>query len=265
MMKFQVLLSTMRRNDLSVLDSMKLNSNAVVINQGKENSNHVFDYKNKKIHWINRNEFGIGKSRNEALQFSEAEISLFADDDVEYDEDYELTILKEFENHPDADIIIFGLISTNLNRIESLDYKFKRIHFFNCLKYGAFRIAIKTESVRSRKIVFSTLFGGGAKYGSGEDSLFIVECLRKKCKIYASNKIIGKVHHGESTWFKGYDAEYFKDKGALFCAISSRWSHLLCLQHCLRHQDILCHMSLKEAYKFMRQGIHEYRMLKNKE
>ena len=65
-MKFQILLSTMRHEDDHLLDTMKVSSHAVVINQGKENSVTSYQRGCHTVHWVNMNEYGIGKSRNHA-------------------------------------------------------------------------------------------------------------------------------------------------------------------------------------------------------
>lgn len=64
-------------------------------------------------------------------------------------------------------------------------------------------------------ISFSLLFGGGAKYSSGEDSLFLQECFRAGLHVYCSPIKIADVQQEVSSWFEGYTDKYFFDTGVL--------------------------------------------------
>lgn len=248
----------MNQNDKKLIKTMNLKSDAIVINQGKKIGYEVVEYESGRVRWFDMQEFGIGLSRNHALLRSKGDIVLFADDDVVYNDQYVEDIIEEFEKNQKADIIIFNLESTNENRAEYMNQKHKRIHFYNCLKYGTFRIAARTSVMHKRIISFSTLFGGGSRYGSGEDSLFLIECLKKGLKVYASPKTIGNVKHQESTWFCGYSEKYWKDKGALFACMSKKFAKILCFQMCLRHKEMRGEMSVLQVYKIMKMGVEEF-------
>lgn len=252
-MKLEVLLSVM---DLNVkdLDKMNITSKCTVINQcGKEGYE---EYKNFKIY--SYDEIGLSNSRNRGLENISEDIILLCDDDVVYNNDFEKTVLDEFKNK-DADIIIFNMESPN--RKIKINKKNKRVHFHNCLRYSSWRIAFRRKSVN---IKFNNLFGSGAKYSSGEESLFLVECLKRNLKIYSSPKYIGKVYHNKSMWFKGYDEKYFYDKGALFTAIGPKLRHILLIQYLIRHKEVLNDISFIDAYKYMLSGSNEYKkFLKN--
>ncbi len=219
----------------------------------------AFEYRGNQIEWFCFPETGIGKSRNNALLRASKEICLFADDDVIYCDNYSDVIEKEFAKHTDADLIIFNVISMNPKRQGYQIRRHQRIHFYNCLRYGTFRIAIRREAIQKERLFFSLLFGGGSHYGSGEDSLFLMDCIKRGLHIYASPEVIGTVSHTHSTWFSGYTDKYFFDKGALFCSMSNRFSKLLCLQFCLRHMDMMNTITCKKAYQYMLAGIQDYR------
>lgn len=257
-MDLQVLISTMNQSDYSLLEKMNIHSNALVINQNRPLRQDFFDFQGNHVEWYSTPEKGIGNSRNTALLHAKAEVCLFADDDVVYHPEYKILILNEFKRLPDADVIIFNVGSTNPSRPEYTIDQLKKIHFYNCLRYGTFRIAVRLNRIKTRRIFFSVLFGGGSKYGSGEDNLFITDCIRKGLQIYGSPIEIGKVTHAESTWFKGYTKKFFHDKGALFCAISRKFAVPLCLQYCLRHRETLTKLTFLQAFKYMLGGIHEY-------
>lgn len=258
-MLLQVLVSTVNQTDISLLKKMDLQSEAIIINQCNSFSFRTWKYRGKTIEWYNFPERGIGLSRNNALMRAYGDILLFADDDVTYAENYSEIIINEFMNHPSADVIIFNLKSTNLSRPEYQNTHFHRLHFFNCLKYGTMRMAVKREQIFKKNISFSMIFGGGTVFGSGEDSVFLIDCLKKGLKIYASPCIIGKVSHKESTWFTGYNPKYFYDKGALFACIFPFLTELLCLQLCLHHKGWFTEISMSNALKYMRKGIRAFK------
>ena len=222
-MKLEVLLSVMNL-DKQDLKKMNITTDCIVINQCGYNSYE--EYENFKIY--SYNEKGISKSRNKALENANGDILLLCDDDVTYNNEYETIIKNEFKKNKDADIIIFNLES--INRKIRYNKRNKKVHFYNCLRYGTYRIAMRKQAVTDIK--FNELFGPNSKYCSGEDGLFLIDCLKKGLKLYASNKYIGKVDQGKSTWFNGYNCRYFFDRGALYCAIN-KYLYLFIGIYCL--------------------------------
>ena len=249
-MKVEVMLSVMNLNKKD-LDKMNITSKCTVINQcGK---NDFESYKNFNIY--SYDEIGAANSRNRALEHISEDIILICDDDVIYEKDYEEKVLEEFNNHPDADMIIFNFINPYRNK--RINKKSKRLHIYNSLNYAGYNIAFKNK--RRKNIKMNTLFGPGAIYNSGgDDTLFIVDFLKNKLKIYSSNKTIGKIVSDDSTWFKGYDKDFFFNKGALFTAISKKYRKFLMIQFLLRHKNVLTNYKFNEAYKIMKQGSVDY-------
>jgi len=255
-MNLEVLVSTMNQIDNSLVNKMNIQSDAIFINQCDRNDYEEQKINNNEIKLYSFNERGVGLSRNNALMRGTADICLFADDDVVYEDDYKEKIIKAFEENPKADIIVFNVTSTNTERPEYIISKYRRVRFYNCMRYGTFRIAARVDRIKSSNTYFSLLFGGGAKYGSGEDTLFLTESLKKGLRIYASPTQIGTVTHSDSTWFKGYTEKFFKDKGALFYSISKFWSRALCFQFAIRRRKIFENNSTWiQAYLLMNEGI----------
>lgn len=225
-MTLQVLVSTMFQTDYSLLAKMNINSDAIIVNQCDTDCVKEFDWKNHRIVWICSSERGIGVSRNTALMRATADVLLFADDDIVYCDDYVVKVLSFFERY-NADVSLFNFNSLNIERPEYIDTKKHRVGYFNCLKYGAFRIAINRTSVLKNNLFFSLLFGGGAPYQAGEDNLFLVQAIRGKLKVIASSILLGTVEQKSSTWFKGYDEHYFFDRGFLFGNMFGHLGYLL--------------------------------------
>lgn len=256
----QVLIVTMNRNNHNLISKMNIQSDAMVGNQTDYNKKSVFKYKNHQIEWFDWNERGVGLNRNNLLMRASADIILFADDDVVYEDGYKEIILQAFNEHPEADMIIFNVIpmpeSINPCRIR----KWRRIRWYNCLRYGAVRIAVRLSAMREHNVFYTLLFGGGAKYSAGEDSLFIMDCIKSGMKVYGYPADIGKVYFESSSWFTGFNEKYFLDKGIFFYFLSKRFYKVLCFQYCVRcANQFKDYCTAKKAYALMLIGIKEYK------
>lgn len=248
-MKLQVLISTMHQRDHSLLKKMNIQSDAIVINQSDYDCIERFTFRGHDILWMSLNERGVGLSRNNALMRASGDILLFADDDVVYADGYAEKIIKCFENNPKIDLIAFYLQSQNPDRPVAIVEKEYRLHWYNSLKIGAFRIAIRKDEIQKANVFYSLLFGGGAKYQSGEDNLFIIQCLKRGIRGLVSNVTIGTVQQEESTWFKGFNEKYFFDKGVLMKQCFGAWAKVLLIALLMKNGRQTKNVGLKKALK----------------
>lgn len=258
-MNIQVLASTMYQNDYSILEKMNIQSDAIFINQCNRYSYEQFQYNGNTIKFLSFAERGVGLSRNNALMRATADIALFADEDMIYVNGYKKIIIEAFQENPKADVLIFNVPSSNPKRPLHFIKNKRRVRFNNCLKYGAVSMAVRTSKIKNENIFFSLLFGGGAKYSAGEDSLFIANCIKKGLKIYTNPQIIGYVGQEESSWFNGYNDKYFIDKGVFFKCLSKKWAKILCLQFALRHgKSYSNEKSVTQSIKLMFEGVNSF-------
>lgn len=258
-MNVQVLASVMHQNNMDIVRKMNIETEAIIINQCNKNDYDEMTINNKKIKMYSFKERGVGLSRNNALMRATEDILVFADEDENFIHDYEKVIVTEFEKYKDADMIMFNVPSTNPDRPIYNINKNKRVKWYNCLRYGAVKMAIKKEAVQKCNLYFSLLFGGGAKYMGGEDSLFVKQAIKKGLKVYANKNVIGYVSQEDSTWFKnGHDEKYFKDRGALFANLYPRMSIIFILQLLIRHRNLYSQIGFKNAFKFMLEGKKEF-------
>jgi len=258
-MNLEVLVSTMHQNDHNILEKMNIQSDAIIINQCNRDEIEKFTYKGNSIKFLSFSERGVGLSRNTALMRATADICLFADEDVTFVDNYKDLIINAFKERPECDMMIFNVPSKNNNRPTYNITKVSKVRWYNCLRYGAVRIAVKTEILKKKNIYFSLLFGGGAKYSAGEDSLFIADCIKKKMKVYTNPIVIGYVSQEDSTWFKGFTDKFFIDKGIFFAALSQRLARIFCLRYAIKHRRLFKNgKSWVEAYKLMIKGVNEY-------
>lgn len=255
----QVLVSTMYQNDCSLLDRMNIQTDAIVVNQCDRNEITEFEYKGHRIKWISLAERGVGLSRNTALMRATADIVLFADDDVVYADGYEKRIRDAYASNPKADLLTFDLESLNPNRKEKFDAKPHRLHWYNSLKYGAFRISVRRMSALKHNLVFSLLYGGGAVHQAGEDNLFMTEALHRGLYVKASGVRIGTVAQNESTWFHGYDERYFYDRGVLFANMYGCSAKLILTLFEIKDRGRATKLSFTERVRLEKAGIKDYR------
>lgn len=250
----EILVSTLGRAR-GLAEKMNITGDAIIVNQSAKYNVTSKQTKNGVVKTLSMPERGIGISRNTALLHADADIVLFADDDIVYSPDYEQQILQEFREHPEADGLLFNFNELNPDRPAAITTRYKRVHLYNCLRYGGYRLAVRRERVLAKNIFFSLLFGGGAKYSSGEDSLFIADCIKRGLKLYASPRTIGSVTHAESTWFKGYTDKFFFDRGVFFTFFSPRMSRFMILQFALRRRRMYAQQkTVRQAVRLMQKG-----------
>lgn len=137
-----------------------------------------------------------------------------------------------------------------------------RVRWHNFMRFATYRIAVRSSAVKTRGILFNTCFGGGCIYQSGEDTLFLRDCLDRGLKIFAVPVYIANMKKERpSTWFRGYDKKYLYDKGAACAAISGKFARVICLRLLVVKKQILegVHMRFFEAYALMKAGIKGYK------
>lgn len=255
-MKVQVLVATMNQNDYALLEKMNIRSNAIIGNQCNDNSITDFIWKGHKIKYLNFAEIGVGLNRNNALMRANGDYCLFADDDMVYEDDYVEKVCNAFNKIKDADIIVFNLKEKNPTRF--IIKKITKVNYFNYLRYGTARVAVKLQSIRNNGIFFNLCFGGGTEHSHGEDNLFLTECLKKGLKIYAVPEYIATLtEERKSSWNNGYDEKYLRDQGILYYFISKRWYRLLCIQDAIRRRKSY-NMNPVKAYRLMIKNINYY-------
>lgn len=257
-MKVQVLASVMNQTMEQIAERMRLQSEAVIINQCDRLGYDEMQYQGNRVRFYSFPDRGVGKSRNEAILRADGEICLFSDEDIVYESGYARAISSEFEKNSDADMILFNVTVEKERQTYHITER-DRVRWYNCGRYGAVSFAVKRESLLASGVTFSLLFGGGARYGSGEDSLFLKEFMDKGFKVYTAPVTIGREERtGESSWFTGYNQKFFSDRGVLYRYLYGRLAPMMALRFLLAHRKKLCgEIPLREAYHLMRQGGQE--------
>jgi len=251
----------MHQQDDSLYREMNLQTDAILANQCDEYSYKVYtEPDGNKVELISSADRGVGKNRNKALMNATGKFLMSSDQDMIYVDGYENIIVDAFKKCPKADIIVFNL--EYLNRFTPArkeDGRFKKVHLWNCMRYGTARVAMRKSAIDKACLSFSTLYGGGATYSSGEDSLFIRDAFRKGLKMYASPIVIAKVKQETSSWFSGYNDKYFIDKGILIANAFPKMKSLLVYYFALGMRNISKEYSFVTICKLMKQGFKEFK------
>ncbi len=259
MLTLEVLCATMHQNDFSKVKEMNIKSDVVFANQCDHTSYEEMAFDGHTAKMISTQTRGVGKNRNLALIYASADICLFADDDVTYNDDAEDKILLEFAAHPDADIIIFHFESDHPTRKPPKYSKTKKWRLPNN-PWGAVRIAFRLESVKKANLWFTTLFGGGCIFPSGEDSIWLRSARKAGLTFYVSKETVGKVSYETSSWFTGYDEKYFYGIGACYQAINRKTAALKRIVRVYKDRR-LGSLSVKQKSQWIKNGMNGYKKM----
>ena len=257
MSKFEILCVTMHQTDFSKLKGMNIHSDVVFANQADRTAFEEMEFEGHRARMITTATRGVGINRNTTLLYAEGDICLFADDDVTYHDDMEERVLAEFAAHPDADVIIFHFETDDPKRRQIKYPKTKKCGHFTRMPWAGFRIAFRLSAVRKANVWFTTLFGGGCVFPSGEDSMWLAAAKRAGLIFYVSKETIGTVSFAESTWFTGGDERFYYGKGAFYAATHKKPFFLWRYYFVWRTRNDR-QLSAKEKLKWMKIGRRGY-------
>lgn len=219
------------------IDTLNIHSDCVVVNQCDRecirNTSHETAKGSVSVTYIESAKRGLSVSRNMAIAAADKDICILCDNDVEYVDDYDTTINEAFAKY-DADIIVFFIERPERHR--PVFDRPKRMGYLSVLKIFSPEIAFRRSAVSD--IGFNEMFGAGARFFLGEENLFLYECLRRGKKIMYVPVKIAKVRDEESTWFKGYDRDFFVARGANYAAMTKRLSPVLIFQFAIRKRAL---------------------------
>ncbi len=219
-MNLEVLISCMNQQDMKIAEQTGIQTDVLIINQcpkvehsddasSDKNTLEVQNSSRGNIRMLRTNTRGLSKSRNLAIQHAVGDVCLLCDDDEQLDSSYEKIILNAYEALPDADIICFRIS----NQPSRLTQKTQRLTKWTAMRIASWQITFRRESILKSGIRFDEDMGAGTGNGGGEEVKFLRDCIKAGLKAYYVPKSIGKVAQTESTWFKGFDRDFFYKRG----------------------------------------------------
>lgn len=181
--KITIMVSTVDHNILSnrELLSIPFNDklNMLVINQ-KINKTEDLMLSLNGVMVVNTYSKGLSQSRNLGLDSLDGtDYVLIADDDVAYVPNFESIIKDSIEKFIDAFGITFQIITP-----EGELYKKYPLNGFNhdwrsILKVSSISVLLNFKRWTQTNVHFDTRFGIGNNYPSGEENIFLSDCLKK--------------------------------------------------------------------------------------
>ena len=259
-MGMEVLVATMHQKDFSKIKEMNIQSDVIFANQSDFHGYEEQVFNGNTARMISTDQRGVGRNRNLALLYAKEEILLFSDDDMEYADGYSERVLKAFEEIPQADVIIFECDLKRGGKVYfQIRHKTGKLPHWKSWKYGTYVIAARKSSLEKKNIQFHMQFGGGCKYSSGEDSLFLNDCYKKGLKVYTYSFVLGCCKKDSSTWFEGYTEKYFLDKGVWLACAMPKLCRAMAAVCAVKWRSLNKEMGLFKIYKLMNKGITQFK------
>lgn len=258
-MNLEFLISTMNRQNLDFFKDMNISSKSIIINQCKNKAelNQIHSV-NDKYKCLSFNEKGISNSRNRAIENSTGDICVLCDDDVIYCNDAESVILESYKNNPNADIIVFQLQNYNGKLYKRYKNKKMNINAINSMRVSSVEITFRRDSIINNNIKFNSNFGAGTKYYCGEENIFLNDCIKKGLKIIYIPTVIATLQESDSSWFEGYNEQYFISKGAVFYKLYKKLYFIFILQFAIRKNKLFKKKyTIIDAIRIMNNGAKE--------
>lgn len=264
MSRVEVLVTTMHQSDFSKFLQMNLQTDAVIANQTDKNEYAELEINGCTVKLVSTNTIGTSRNRNIAMAHAnqEAEILVFSDDDLVFNDGYEQTIIEEFEKYPEAEAIKFNLhdLSDTRKIIMHRIVRFEKATRRNMSSSGVWGIAVKQAAFLKYNLKFREDFGPGTSNYKGEDTIFLMDMLDKNVQFYRSPVDIAGIDQTSSSWFAGYNEAYFTISGKVFAAAFPRLCYLLSVRSALRSYRRGNHgnMTFFEILKCYFKGIADY-------
>ncbi len=264
-MAVEVLLSCLNQDVPALIAKTGLTGAAVVVNQCDREESGEIRLPRGLARVFYSKERGVGRSRNLALSKAREEICIFGDEDIVYRKGYDTLIEAEFLKYPEADGLLFQ-VEVDPSRKTYQNDSFGRVGLLNCGRYPAYSMAFRRQKLSDSNVRFSLLFGGGARYSNGEDSLFIRDVIKAGLKIYKTPVCIGEEIPRPSTWFTGYHEKFFFDRGVLYAFLYGRMAPLWAFRFVFAKRKLMCQeIPWRTAFGIVLKGIKEGRRVKREE
>ncbi len=260
--KTEILLSCMFLSDSKeMIKRSHITSDTVIINQCDEENYKEENICNALLRTFSVTDRGLTKSRNLAISKSQADICIICDDDEIFNDGYEKAVSSAYDALPDADIIIFDMVDRPLKWGNSI----KRLGYIDLMSVSSWQITFRREKLLASGVLFDENMGAGSGNGAEEEFRFLTQCRKAKLRIYHYPFRLASVAQTQSTWFKGFDEEFFVNRGNTTRYIMGLpLSVLYAAYYAFAKRKQLSGMSMLRAFSYTVKGIKENRLTKLK-
>lgn len=260
--KTEILLSCMFLSDSKeMIKRSHITSDTVIINQCDEENYKEENICNALLRTFSVTDRGLTKSRNLAISKSQADICIICDDDEIFNDGYEKAVSSAYDALPDVDIIIFDMVDRPLKWGNSI----KRLGYIDLMSVSSWQITFRREKLLASGVLFDENMGAGSGNGAEEEFRFLTQCRKAKLRIYHYPFRLASVAQTQSTWFKGFDEEFFVNRGNTTRYIMGLpLSVLYAAYYAFAKRKQLSGMSMLRAFSYTVKGIKENRLTKLK-
>ena len=257
----EILISTTKKNNLDFIENIFFENNQhnfpiIIVNQGGK----INDPHKKNIRIINTDTKGLSESRNLAIKNSSKKYCLLADDDIVYKNGFYNIIEQAFEENLNSDIITFMMVDENGKQFKK--YPNKTQHNYKSIReVNSVVIAFKRESIIKNNIQFDTLFGLGATFETGEEYIFLRNCIEKDLTVLFYPKIILQ-HKSISSGKLAFKDKNIFARAAIFYKFYGYLSYLKLVHHIylIEKKNMI---SWKQVYKKFLVGLDGIKKFKS--
>ena len=258
----EILISTTKKNNLDFIKKIffengKDNYPILIINQ----SENTLSSNKDNIRIINSKSRGLSNSRNIALENSFEKYCLFADDDIIYKKGFYKHIVEEFEQNKKADIITFMMEDENGNLFKQ--YKNQTKHDKKSIReVNSVVIAFKRHAIIENNIKFDPLFGLGGTFETGDEYIFLRDCLDKNLNIFFCKKTILK-HNSVSSGKLAFKDENIFARAAIFHKFYGYLSYLKLIHHIylLKKKNLINYNQMINKFSVGLKGIKKFKSI----
>lgn len=253
-MKIDILVSTMNcHSPEQLLQNMHLyRDHTIIINQVEQLTSHVpiaerfFSFQEK----------GLSKSRNKALDHSNADVVVISDDDEIFQQDVLEQVEKLHTQYSNYDFIMFHVENVGAHQWD----KPTPISYIKSMKLKSVQMSIKMDAIKKKNLRFDESFGIGAPYFWGEENIFLFDALRKKCKMLYVPITIAKCDDSESGWDRANSPENCRKRGVIFYRMTKWFYPLLIIQFAIRKRKLCApDVTPLENMRYMFQGVKAFK------
>lgn len=200
-MKLSVLITVLNEQIYDVVERLvpQIKSSQVVIShQITKSGVRPLESVPKGVKYCYMFERGLSRNRNNAIKFATGDVCLICDADVNFVDGFEQRILQVYRENPLVDVAIFKSLNLQGEQRKSYPKVSVKLNFKSILSVNSIEISFRRKAVLDKGIVFNESFGLGAKFCSGEENIFLADCLRRDLSLCFFPQFIN-VHPQESS------------------------------------------------------------------
>lgn len=192
----------MNRSNLNFLDRMFPRHdyhkfNLIIVNQTTPKNKITSNFSTIKV--INSFEIGLSKSRNLAIEHCTTKFGLIADDDLIYQENFEIKINQAIAAFENCGLIVFQLTNEKHQSFKKyLTYNHEIRTKKQIEQISSAEMLLNLKLLKEYDLKFNTQFGINAVFPMGEEQILAGILKKKGIKMQRINAIIAQ-HQGKSS------------------------------------------------------------------